>query len=448
MVNSRILAYQILLHLEQKASHPDRLIRTALERHSGMDERDRSLLTELVYGVVRWQGRLDWHINGLSKTKPDKIAVPVRILLRLALYQILFLDRVPNHAAVNETVNIAKTSQPPHVIRFINGVLREAGRRGTDWIWPSAEKDPAEHIAITTSHPTWFVRKLIGQCGTVETRLLCEANNKVAPAVFRVNTLKTTRLHVIESLREDDLEAIPSPYLLHAVRVPVLRRDITRTAAYRNGWIQAQDEASQLVAHMLAPAPGERVLDLCSGFGVKSTHLAIFMEDTGEEFASDISEWKLEELRKNAERQGVRIIQPIAGDILQLKPESIGLFDRILLDAPCTGFGAIRRNPDIKWHRHPKDPYRMSELQKAMLAHAVQFLKSGGILVYATCTVFMDENEMVAEYLSETHPELRIEKASDHLPESCDSMTSGPYLRSWPHKHDVDGFFAARWKKE
>jgi 16S rRNA (cytosine967-C5)-methyltransferase len=448
MVNSRILAYQILLHLEQKASHPDRLIRTALERHSGMDERDRALLTELVYGVVRWQGRLDWHINVLSKTRPDKIAVPVRVLLRLALYQIFFLDRVPDHAAVNETVNIAKTSQPPHVIRFINGVLREAGRRGSDWTWPSAERDPAEHIVIMTSHPLWFVRKLIDQVGIEQTRLLCETNNRVAPAVFRVNTLKTTRSHVIESLREDDLEAIPSPYLLNAVRVPVLRRDITRTAAYENGWIQAQDEASQLVTHLLAPAPGERVLDLCSGFGVKSTHLAIFMKNEGEELAVDNSEWKLEELRKNAERQGVSMIRPLAEDVLLLKPESIGLFDRVLLDAPCTGFGAIRRNPDIKWHRHPKDPYRMSQLQKEMLSHAAQFLKSGGILAYATCTLFTDENEMVAGYLLKTHPELRIENASDYLPASCSAMISGPYFRSWPHKHDVDGFFAARWKKE
>lgn len=448
MVNSRILAYQILLHLEQRASHPDRLIRTVLERHSAMDERDRALLTELVYGVVRWQGRLDWHINGLSKTKPDKIAGPVRVLLRLALYQIIFLDRIPDHAAVNETINIAKTSQPPHVIRFINGILREAGRRGTEWAWPSAQKDPAENIAVTTSHPLWFVRRLISQMGAEETRLFCEADNHVAPAVFRVNTLKTTRRHVIESLHEAGLEAIPSPFFPHAVRVPVLRQDITRTTAYRDGLIQAQDEASQLVAQVLAPAPEERVLDLCSGFGVKSTHIGTLMENEGEVLAVDLSEWKLEELAKNAARQGVQIIRPLAEDVLKLKPESIGLFDRILLDAPCTGFGAIRRNPDIKWHRHPKDPYRMSQLQKEMLSHAARFLKSGGILVYATCTVFTDENEMVAEYISNAHPELRIESVTDHLPPDCNSMVSGPFLRSWPHKHNVDGFFAARWKKE
>ena len=142
MVTSRTLAYQILLHLEQKASHPDRLIRTALERHSLLDERDRALLTELVYGVVRWQGRLDWHIDELSRTRPGKIAPAVRVLLRLALYQILFLDRIPDHAAVNDTVDIAKTSQPPHVIRFINAILREAARKGGRWNWPDPREGP------------------------------------------------------------------------------------------------------------------------------------------------------------------------------------------------------------------------------------------------------------------------------------------------------------------
>lgn len=448
MVNSRILAYQILLHLDRKAAHPDRLIRTVLDRHSQMDERDRALLTELVYGVVRWQGRLDWHIDRLSRVRPEKIAGPVRVLLRLALYQMLFLDRVPDHAAVNETVQIAKTGQPPHVVGFINALLREAARKGGDWDWPPAEKAPAEHIAVMASQPLWFVRKCIGEIGVEETRLLSEAGNRIAPAVFRVNTLKATRSHVIESLREEEMEPVPSTYLLHAVRVEHVRRDITRSAAHREGWIQAQDEASQLVSHIVAPARGERILDLCSGFGVKSTHLAIFMENEGEILSVDKSAWKLQELEKNARRQSVTIIRTLAEDILQLRPEAVGHFDRVLLDAPCTGFGAVRRNPDIKWNRHPKDPFRLSRVQKELLAHASRFLRPGGILVYATCTVFSDENEMVAEHFSSGHPGFRLERAADRLPPSCAAMTSGAYFRSWPHKHDVDGFFAARWRKD
>jgi len=447
MVTSRTLAYQVLLHLERKASHPDRLIQTALERHSQLDERDRALFTELVYGVVRWQERLDWHLDQLSKTRPDKIDPAVRVLIRLALYQVLFLDRIPNHAAVNDAVDIAKTSQPPHVIRFINAILREAVRKGDGWNYPDSLKDPAACVAVMTSHPVWFVRKLFDQIGPEETELFCESNNRVAPAVFRVNTLRATRGGVMESLQAEEIDAAPSPRLDHALRVFSPRRDMTRTSAYRQGWIQAQDEASQIVSLLLAPVPGERVLDLCSGFGVKATHIAALMKNDGEVLSVDKSAWKLEELQRNAERQGVTIIRTLTEDIPALQPESIGLFDRVLVDAPCSGLGTIRRKPDIKWRGHVKDPYRLSLLQKELLSHAARFLKAGGVIVYATCTVFTDENESVAQHLTESHPELAIEPAAENLPGACREMVSGPFFRSWPQKHDVDGFFSARWRK-
>jgi 16S rRNA (cytosine967-C5)-methyltransferase len=475
MVTSRTLAYQILLHLEQKASYPDRLIRTALERHSRLEERDRALLTELVYGVVRWQGRLDWHIDELSTTRPGKIAPAVRILLRLALYQILFLDRIPDHAAVNDAVDIAKSSQPPHVIKFINAILRQAARKGavgppaelpddpgvrrgggrvsgesragsSPWNWPDPLKDPAAHMAVMTSHPVWLVRRLIDEIGIEEAGLFCESNNRVAPAVFRVNTLKASREEAIESLKAEGVEAAPSPWLEQALRAKTPRRDMTGTAAFRQGWLQAQDEASQLVSFMLAPLPAERVLDLCSGLGVKSAHIALMMKNKGEVLCVDQSAWKLEEARKNALRQGITIIRALAEDVLMLRPQSIGLFDRVLLDAPCTGLGTMRRKPDIKWRRHIKDPYRLSLLQKELLSHAAQFLKPGGVLVYATCSVLRGENESAARHLSESHPELAIEPAAQNLPYACRQMVSGPYYRAWPHKHDVDGFFSARWK--
>ena len=447
MVTSRTLAYQVLLHLEHKASYPDRLIRAALERHSRLDERDRALLTELVYGTVRWRGRLDWHLDRLSRTRPEKIDPAVRVLIRLALYQILFLDRIPNHAAVNDSVEIAKNSHPPHVIKFINAILLEAVRRGGAWDFPDPATDQAGHTAVMTSHPAWLVLKLFDQIGLEETKLFCESNNRVAPAVFRINTLKTALSGVVESLAAEGIDAAPSPWIDGSLRVINPRRDMIGTEAYREGWIQAQDEASQLVSLLLAPMQGERILDLCSGFGVKATHIAALMKNDGEVLSVDKSAWKLEELQKNATRQGVGIIRTLAREIQSLRPESIGLFDRVLVDAPCSGLGTIRRKPDIKWSGHLKDPYRLSLIQKELLTGAARFLKPGGVLVYATCTVLTDENEMVASHISESHPELRIEPAAENLPETCSEMVSGPYFRSWPHKHDVDGFFSARWRK-
>ena len=395
MINARRLAYQVLLNLEKQASYPDRLMRAALQRHPDLKDEDRALLTELVYGVLRWQGTLDWHIDQLSNIKPRKIAPEIRILLRLALYQILYLTRIPDHAAVNETVKIAKASQPPHLAGFVNAILREAIRREGKWEWPSPESEPDEYLAVTTSHPQWFVQRCLKEFGFEETQSLCQANNTVAPLVLRVNPRMILPSELVERLREEAVEAEPSPYFPDAVRLSGLRQDLAGLPSYQEGWIHVQDEASQLVSLILDPHPGERILDICAGFGGKTTHIGLLMGNSGEIVAVDQSSWKLQELQQNARRQGLTIITTIAGNALELLPEQLGSFDRVLLDAPCSGFGTLRRKPDIKWRRHPKDPYRFSQLQKELLDRASLFVRKGGILVYATCTVFSEEDEGV-----------------------------------------------------
>ena len=447
MINARLLAYQILLNLEKQASYPDRLIRAALQRHAGLKEEDRALLTELVYGVLRWRGLLDWHVDQLSRVKPAKIAPEIRYLLRLALYQILYLDRVPDHAAVNETVKIAKSTQPPHLVGFVNALLREAIRREGKWEWPSPETDPEEHLAITTSHPRWFVRRCLEEFGFDETQSFCQANNTIAPLVLRVNAHKTSPAELMESLHGEGLKAEHSPYLADAVRLSGIRQNITRLSIYEKGWIHVQDEASQLISVVLNPRPEERILDICAGFGGKSTHIGGLMQNEGEIVAVDQSSWKLQELQQNARRQDLGIIKTIASDAMELRPEQLGSFDRVLLDAPCSGFGTLRRKPDIKWRRHLKDPYRFSQLQRQLLEHASLFVKRGGILVYATCTIFAEEDEGIAEGFCSRHEGWDLESAADFLPESCRQMTQGSFFRSWPHRHGVDGFFAARWRR-
>lgn len=447
MISARSLAYQVLLHLDQKVSQPDRLIRAMLERHSRMEDRDRALTTELVYGVLRWQGRLDWHIDQLSKIKPKKIDSAIRIALRLALYQMFFLDRIPPHAAVNETVKLVKSSQPAHLAGFVNALLREAIRRADKWSWPEPEIDPAHYLSVMTSHPVWFVRAFLKEIGFEETRDLCDANNTIAPMVLRVNTIQAASSAILLWLKEAGIDARPSPYLPDAIRVFGLRQDVAQIPIFTEGMVQVQDEASQLVAHLLSPQPGERVLDLCCGFGGKSTHCGIFMGNRGKILSVDKSAWKIEELKENVRRQGVGIVEGKTCDLLELSPQEVGSFDRVLLDAPCTGFGSLRRNPDIKWRRHPKDPIRFARLQKELLNHAALFVKSGGVLVYATCTVFKEENDDVAGEFAGSHPDFAIESAAGFLPQSCVQMIDGPYFRSWPHRHGVDGFFAARWRR-
>jgi 16S rRNA (cytosine967-C5)-methyltransferase len=447
MINARRLAYQILLNLEKQSAYPDRLIRGALQRQPGLKEEDRALLTELVYGVIRWQGLLDWHADQLIRARHKKVAPEIRILLRLALYQILHLDRIPDHAAVNEAVKIAKSTQPPHLVGFVNAVLREAIRREGKWEWPLPETEPEEYLAVTTSHPRWFIRRCLDEFGFDETLSLCRANNTIAPLVLRVNTLKTSAAELMAYLHEEGLNAQPSPCLPDAVRLIGPRQDIGRLSVHERGWVHIQDEASQLISLILDPLPGERILDMCSGFGGKSTHIANLMRNEGEIVAVDQSSWKLQELQQNARRQDISIITTIASDALDLLPEQLGSYDRVLLDAPCSGFGTLRRKPDIKWRRHLKDPYRFSQLQRKLLENASLFVKKGGILVYATCTVFSEEDERVAEDFCRRHEKWALESVADFLPESCRDMVEGGFLKSRPHRHDVDGFFAARWRR-
>ena len=447
MIDARRLAYQILLNLEKQSAYPDRLIRGALQRQSGLKEEDRALLTELVYGVIRWQGLLDWHADQLIKAKPQKVTPEIRILLRLALYQILYLNRIPDHAAVNESVKIAKSTQPAHLVGFVNAVLREAIRREGKWEWPLPETEPETYLAITTSHPRWFVRRCLDEFGFDEALSLCRANNTIAPLVLRVNTLKTSAADLIARLQGEGLNAEQSPYLPDAVRLSGPRQDIGRLSVHEQGWVHVQDEASQLISLILDPLSGERILDMCAGFGGKSTHVANLMRNEGEIVAVDQSSWKLKELQQNARRQDISIIRTVAGDALEVLPEQLGSCDRVLLDAPCSGFGTLRRKPDIKWRRHPKDPYRFSQLQRKLLEHASLFVKKGGILVYATCTVFLEENEGVVEDFCRRHENWALESVADFLPESCRDMVQGGFIKSWPHRHDVDGFFAARWRR-
>ncbi len=445
-IPSPYLSYN-LLHLQQKPSQPDRLIRALMDRHSGMQGRDRALLTELVYGTLRWQARLDWHIDQLSRVPAKKIKPAIRIILRLGLYQLLFLERVPVHAAIDEAVKTAKSFHPAHLAGFVNGILREAARRGDRWELPSAQADPVLHLSIVTSHPAWFVGRLLQDLDFAQARSICEANNRVAPLTIRVNRLKTDAGRALERLRTHGLSVEPSPCLEDALRIRGMRSDPSRLPAFEEGWLQVQDEASQLIGRLVSPRPGERVLDLCAGFGGKTTHMAALMEDRGRVVAVDSSAWKLEELRKNAARQGIRCIETLAGDLMHLSVAETGRFDRVLLDAPCTGFGTLRRNPDIKWRRHPKDPYRFSQLQKQYLQKAAEFVGDGGVLVYATCSVFHEENEAVAEHFTAAHPSWVPEPARDFLPECCRNMTQGAYFKSRPDLHDTDGFFGVRWRR-
>lgn len=440
--SARELAVGILTRVEERDAYADILLESAL-RAEGLEERERALLTQLVYGTLRWRGALDWRLErglraGLAGTEPQ-----LRNLLRVALYQLAFLSRVPDYAAVNEAVTLAKRIGGAKKAALVNAVLRAILRDEDRFALPDRERDETAYLAVRWSHPEWLVRMWRDYIGQAELEPLLEANNEEAPLVVRVNRLKASREAVLERLGG---LGSPTRYAPQGVRLRGIAR-IGELPGFSAGLYQVQGEASQLVGFLLDPKPGERVLDACAAPGGKATHLAELMGDSGEVVAADISERGLEKLRGSARRLGLKAVRAVRHDMTEPLPATWRLrYDRVLVDAPCSGLGTLRSHPEVKWRRSPADIARLAELQKKMLREAVGALKPGGVLVYATCTLSRAENESVVEALLE-EGRLLLEGAAPFLPAAARSMVRGGYFFSLPHRHDTDGFFAARMRK-
>ncbi|MBI1922215.1 MAG: 16S rRNA (cytosine(967)-C(5))-methyltransferase RsmB [Geobacter sp.] len=438
----RRTAYDILLRVEGERLFADVLLDKALTRGE-LQGPDRGLLTELVYGVLRRQGTLD-HVIGQFSSRPAKKLDPqVRMLLRLGIYQLLYLDRVPTFAAVNETVQLAK-EVAPHAAGFINAILRRTDRERDAIAWPDPKLDPAGYIAAVHSHPRWLVESWIEQLGYEEAERLARAMSEPPPLTLRVNTLRIDRAGLLGLFAEHGISAEATRFASHGVTVTP-SRPIAELPGFAEGLFTVQDESSQLAVCLLAPCPGETILDLCAAPGGKSTYLAQLMENHGTVLACDISANKLPRIRETADRLGLSCITTQALDAAKVPPA--GHFDRILVDAPCSALGVLRRNPEGKWRVTPADVANLAASQKRILRNASQAVKPGGFLLYSTCsTSLAEDEEIVDDFLSENSGFV-LENGRELHPEWGDLFTERGMLRSWPHRHGMDGFFAALLKK-
>ncbi len=446
MTSPRAIVHKILLQIEQESGYPDRLLQSYLDRYNDLDPRDKGLITELVFGVLRWQGRLDSIIRKFSSVRLKKINPLVKIILRTAIYQMLFLDRIPPGAAVNEAVKLAKESQPGYIVRFVNAVLRKISSNIETLKRSEITDLSPSSISEFYSHPKWMVDAWIKELGINETMELCRANNATPPTVIRTNTLLTTISDLAERMKTEGIETCPCLYAPDALEVKKGHFNLRHSESYRDGLFQIQDEASQLVTHLLAPQPEERILDACAGFGGKTSLIAQLMKNRGEIVAVDLSSWKLASLEENLKRLKIEIVNALQSDARELKDMNVGLFDRIFLDAPCSGLGVLRRKPDIKWKRRPGDVYRLSRLQQELVESVSALLRPGGVLVYATCTLLKIENQGIVESFLQKHADFCIEPISE-IVSWAKSFAFDGYFCSFPHKHGTDGFFAARLKR-
>ncbi|MFD1862428.1 16S rRNA (cytosine(967)-C(5))-methyltransferase RsmB [Planococcus chinensis] len=436
--NVRDAAFSILWAVENNQAYSNLLLNQTIQSY-GIADKNKGLLTEITYGTLQHQMTLDFYLEPYLK---GKIEPWVKTLLRLSLYQIVYLDRIPAHAVVHEAVEIAKRRGHGGVASVVNGVLRSIQRNGVRSY--NTISDPYEKVAIETSHPVWMIKRWAEQFGLEKTREMALENNKAPSQTVRVNTVQATPEEVIEMLESEGLHAVQSKLVPECLIVT--EGQPVRTATFEKGFITIQDESSMLPAYALQVEPDMDVLDMCAAPGGKTTHIAEKMENRGNLFAMDLHKHKIKLIDETAKRLGHTIIQTEAGDGKK-SVERFGeeKFDRILVDAPCSGLGVIKRKPDIKYTKKEEDFARLQEIQLELLDQAARLLKADGIMVYSTCTVDSTENRGTAERFLKDHPEM--EKIEVSLPEELGLKNTG-FVQVFPQDFGGDGFFISAFRKK
>ena len=434
---ARRAAFDILNRVEGAGAYASVLV--AELPASGLSREDRALAQEITLGVLRWQRSLDYFIERYSRRSPSRLDREVLIALRIGAYQLRHLTRVPQSAAVNESVNLVKLARKSSAAGMVNAVLRNAARRLDDAAGADVE-DPYEKLSVETSHPRWLLERWQSWLGPEGGARLALANNDHPPLAFRVNTLVTEVDECLAQLDALGIRAKPSKiapcaFILESGPPSVL------VEAAEKGLLYIQDEASQLVSLLLAPEPGERILDMCAAPGSKTTHIAALSGNSSWVMACDLYPHRLAQLAASCSRLGVRSVDPVALDATRNLAVMIDAprFDRILIDAPCSGTGTLRRNPEIKWRLGPQDIPRLADMQLELLRRANDHMSSGGRLVYSTCSLEREEGEDVIHRFLEGRAPFRLLR-----PDAPDALLTGEgFVRTLPHVHDTDGFFAA-----
>ncbi|WP_411334974.1 16S rRNA (cytosine(967)-C(5))-methyltransferase RsmB [Metabacillus indicus] len=442
--NVRETALETLLMIEKNQAYSHLLLNSMIKKH-GVKEIDIPLLTEIVYGTLQRRDTLDFYLAPFIKNA-KKTEQWVQNLLRLSVYQMVYLDRVPERAVFHEAVEIAKHRGHKGIASFVNGILRSIQRQGLP---STAEiKDEAERIAVETSFPLWLVKRWISQLGAADAKKMCEATLTPPSVSARVNFMKNTRGELMEQLLAKGFQIEDGDLTADAIKS--LKGSLVQTEEFKEGRFTIQDESSMLVARTLAPEKGDAVLDACAAPGGKSTHIAEILENTGTVYSLDLHKQKVSLITEQAERLGLTNIKTEAMDSRKVherfKNEQ---FDKILVDAPCSGLGVVRRKPDIKYTKSAEDVKRLSQIQLEILSSAAPLLKKGGTLVYSTCTIDSEENGQVVDKFLAEHSEFELDSAmADRLPEAAKPYADGGQVQILPHYFGTDGFYIASLRKK
>ncbi len=433
-------AIKILNRVERTDSYLDKLLDAEL-RATDIADVDKSLLAEIVHGVMRWQGRLDWILNGFTHGNFSKSEINVKNALRVSLYQILFLTHVPHYAAVNEAVEFIKKIRGAKLADFVNAVLRNIIRTLDGIHYPKEDEDPVQFLAVYYSHPQWVVKRWLQRYGRPELEKLLVANNEVPGLTLRINKLKVTPGEFLGLLDNKQIAYQGSTLIDHFIKVRSLS-GISQMNIFQNGFFSIQDESAALPVLLLDPKPGERVVDMCAAPGGKTTFIAERMNDQGTVIAVDKYESKLKLIQTSCARLGITSVQAMVADAtgLELEPAH-----KVLVDAPCSGLGVLRKKPDIKWKREPEDIPKLATLQMRLLEQADRILQPGGVIVYCTCTMEPEENELLIGAFLKKYPNYHVDDAAKFVSKAV--VGEDGCVHTFPHTHHIDGSFAARLVK-
>lgn len=434
----RGLAVKILNRIDRTDAYLDKLLEIEI-KNSILIGADKALLFEIVHGVTRWQGRIDWILTGFYKGQFSKAIPNIKNALRVALYQILFLEKVPAYAAVNEAVEFVKKLQGQAAADLTNAILRNIIRNKENIRYPNPDEDINAYLSAYFSHPSWLVKRWVNRFGREETEKLLNSNNNKPSLSIRVNNLVTDSIEMKSLLNSVDLKHSDGKYLNEFIRLNSLT-NIADWEYFAKGYFSIQDESTGFPIKLLSVSPGMRVLDLCSAPGGKTGFIADEMKNTGEIVALDKFESRLKILEKNLSRLKVKNVITKAIDAFDFEDE-VG-FDRVLIDAPCSGLGTLTKKPDLKWKRDLGDIRKIVNIQYDLLKKGASLVKVNGFVVYSTCTIEPEENyELIKKFLSE-NSNFSLISATSSVPKSV--VDENGCVATLPHIHNVDGAFAAK----
>lgn len=441
---ARDAAVRIIHRVLREGGYSNIAIKQELDKGS-LTKLDKALVTEIVNGTLRNLTRIDWIKAQFVKTK--KIDPWIEDIIRCGIYQLLFLEKIPDSAVCNESTELARKHGHEGTVKFVNGVLRNISRNKDKLEYPNKDKDAVKYLSVFYSHPEWMVDKWVKDFGREFTEELLKANNETPPFTIRCNRLKTNRQQLMEMLMNENIECEAGKINPEAIYIKGTSA-IEDKDSFKQGYFQVQDESSMLVAHVMEPEAGDRILDMCSAPGGKTTHIAELMSNQGEIVARDIHRHKLQLVEESCRRLGITIVRTELYNAMELDDASLERFDKVLLDAPCSGLGVMRRKPDLRWKKEPDDFGELAKLQQAMLKLAARYVKPGGILVYSTCTINRSENIDVVKAFLRDSGDFQLESIEGKIPDILVSKsTSQGYLELFPNTHGTDGFFIARMRK-